>query len=226
LHCDKSAIIGTKQATSFIMGSMSYVIAICGGFSSGKSLLASSLHKSFPHSVLFPYDAYNKDQSALSPQERDEINYDVPSAYDEDLYLKDLVRLKSGQDVELPLFDYPTHTRKKETLHLKSEPLIITEGFLLFALEDKDHYFDYTIYVDATEEVRLARRLQRDVGERGYPRKQIERQFYEDVKPMHEKYIECHKGEADFLFTNNGKGGLDRAQYDQLVREIRKHLSD
>jgi uridine kinase len=205
---------------------MNYVIAICGGSSSGKSLLASSLHKSFPHSVLFPYDAYNKDQSALSQRERDEINYDVPAAYDEDLYLKDLLRLKSGQDVELPLFDYPTHTRKKETLHLKSEPLIITEGFLLFALKGKDRYFDYTIYVDATEEVRLARRLQRDVRERGYPQKQIERQFYEDVKPMHEKYIECHKGEADFLFTNNGKGGLDRAQYDQLVREIRKHLSD
>jgi uridine kinase len=205
---------------------MSFVVAICGGSGSGKSLLCQALQKSFlSESVVFPYDAYNKDQSRLSQAERDQINYDVPAAYDQDLFLADLLTLKAGKNIALPTFDYPTHTRKKETIPLASKPLILAEGFLLFAIPEKRRYFDYLVYVDADPDVRLARRIARDATERGYPLKQVLWQYFSSVKPMHERYIEAYKKDADFLFENNGEHGLDEKRYRELVDEIRSRVN-
>lgn len=205
--------------------SMSYIVAIAGGSGSGKSLLCTALQKTFgDQAVVFPYDAYNKDQSRFTPEERDAINYDVPDAYDQDLLLKDLLRLKAGQDVQIPVFDYASHTRTKETRLVRSAPLILAEGFLVLAIPHEKDYFDLAVYVDADGDVRLARRILRDEKERGYPAEQVVHQYLSSVKPMHEKYIEPCKKKADFVFVNNGLDGLDDAQYAKLVALIRQGL--
>lgn len=205
---------------------MGYVIAIGGGSGSGKSLLCQALIHEFQNEAMaFPFDAYNKDQSRLSPKERDALNYDIPDAYDGDLYLRDLQKLKAGQDVALPIFDYASHTRSAKTLPLKSAPLIFTEGFLVLAIPDSRHYFDFTIYVDADSDVRLARRILRDGKERSYGPEQVIHQYLASVKPMHQKYIEPCKSRADFVFSNNGEKGLDPAELQKLVEIIRQNIS-
>lgn len=205
---------------------MGYVIAIGGGSGSGKTLLCQALIDEFRNeAVSFPFDAYNKDQSHLSPEERDALNYDTPDAYDGDLYLRDLQKLKAGQDVALPIFDYASHTRSAETRPLKSKPLIFTEGFLVLAIPDNHRYFDFTIYVDADSDVRLARRILRDGKERSYGPEQVIRQYLASVKPMHEKYIEPCKSCADFVFTNNGDVGLDPTELQKLIEVLRHEIS-
>jgi len=206
---------------------MALVVAIADGSGSGKSLLCQALQKTFADvAVIFPYDAYNKDQSHLSQKERDAVNYDIPDAYDQDLFLKDLLELKKGKDVQIPTFDYASHTRQKATRLVKSAPLILAEGFLVLAIPNEKAYFDYSIFVDADGDVRLARRILRDEKERGYPAHQVIRQYLESVKPMHEKYIEPCKKKADFVFVNNSQDGLDQSQYEKLVSEIRKRLQE
>jgi uridine kinase len=206
---------------------MSFVVAIAGGSGSGKSLLCAALKKAFgSEAVVFPYDAYNKDQSRLTPQERDAVNYDVPDAYDQTLFLKDLLTLKSGHDVRIPVFDYASHTRTGKTLLVKSAPLILAEGFLVLAIPECGRYFDFGIYVDADGDVRLARRILRDEKERGYPAHQVIRQYLTSVKPMHEKYIEPSRKKADFVFVNNGEEGLDQKQLEELISLLRKRLAE
>jgi uridine kinase len=205
---------------------MSFVIAIGGGSGSGKSLLCHALISEFSsRAVAFPFDAYNKDQSHLSPKQRDALNYDIPDAYDEDLYLQDLQKLKNGQDVSLPIFDYVSHTRTAKTLTLKSAPLIITEGFLVLAIPEEHRYFDFTIYVDADSDVRLARRILRDQKERGYGPEHVITQYLASVKPMHQKYIEPCKSRADFVFVNNESDGLDPRQLQKLIAVIHEKIS-
>jgi uridine kinase len=205
----------------------SFVIAIAGGSGSGKSLLAQALREEFgAKATAFPFDAYNKDQSHLTLAERNALNYDIPDAYDVDRYLADLLELKSGKTIALPLFDYASHTRKKETLPLKSAPIIITEGFLVLTIPETHRYFDFTIYVDADGDVRLARRILRDQNERGYPPAQVIEQYLSSVKPMHEKYIEPCKSHADFVFANNGRNGLDPAEMKRLMAILQKKIAE
>ncbi len=206
---------------------MSYVIAIGGGSGSGKSLLCQALLHEFENEAMaFPFDAYNKDQSHLTPKERDALNYDIPDAYDGDLYLRDLQKLKTAQDIALPTFDYASHTRKAKTIPLKSAPIIFTEGFLVLAIPDSHRYFDFTIYVDADSDVRLARRILRDGKERGYGPEQVIHQYLTSVKPMHQKYIEPCKSHADFVFTNNGDQGLDPDELAKLIRILRSKIQE
>jgi uridine kinase len=199
---------------------MSFTLAIAGGSSSGKTLLAQTLLEHFQgRACLFPFDSYNKDQSSLSLEEREKIDYDRPSAYDIDLFLRDLGRLKKGEDIALPLFDYPSHTRKNETLLLKSAPLVIVEGFLVLSLGHNEIY-DYTVFVSAPAKERLSRRLQRDQQERGYPKEQIIRQFYEQEEPSYEELIAKEEKEADFVFLNPGEEGLKKEEFERLLAQL------
>jgi len=205
----------------------SFVIAIAGGSGSGKSLLCQALRHQFgPAATAFPFDAYNKDQSHLTLAERNALNYDIPDAYDIDRYLADLLLLKDGKTIALPTFDYASHTRCAKTLSLPSAPIIITEGFLVLAIPESHRYFDFTIYVDADGDVRLARRILRDQKERGYPPEQVIEQYLSSVKPMHEKYIEPGKARADFVFANNGRAGLDPAEMKRLITILHKKIAE
>jgi uridine kinase len=199
---------------------MPFTLAIAGGSSSGKTLLSHALFEHFKgKACLFSFDSYNKDQSSLTPAEREKIDYDQPSAYDVDLFYQDLQRLQKGEAIPLPLFDYPSHTRKKETLLLNSAPLLIVEGFLVLSLGHNDLY-DYTVFVSASKGKRLARRLARDVLERGYPKEQIIRQYEEQEEPSYETLIAPQKEQADFLFPNEGDEGLDRQEFQTLLAHL------
>lgn len=205
----------------------SFVIAIAGGSGSGKSLLCRALRQEFGSAATaFPFDAYNKDQSHLTLAERNALNYDIPDAYDVDRYLADLTQLKSGKSIALPIFDYASHTRSSQTKALPSAPIIITEGFLVLSIPENQRYFDFTIYVDADGDVRLARRILRDQNERGYPPEQVIEQYLSSVKPMHEKYIEPCKSRADFVFTNNGRTGLDPVEMKRLIAILRAKIAE
>jgi uridine kinase len=202
---------------------MSILIAISGGSGSGKSLLAASLLKTFaPSACLISYDSYNRDQSALPYEERFKVNFDTPDAYDGPLFIQALKDLKAGKSVKVPHFDYPSHTRNGVTTTLKSQPLIIAEGFLLFSLKEAWPLFDYTVFVDASDAVRFARRLNRDQKERGYSLEQITRQYNDNVRPGYEQYIAPYRQRADFVFQNNEANGLDARQLAELVLAIKK----
>jgi uridine kinase len=201
---------------------MSIIIAISGGSGSGKSLLSAALQKELaPEACVLSYDSYNRDQSALPYAERFRVNFDTPEAYDGPLFIEALKKLKAGQSVEIPHFDYPSHTRKGILTTLESRPIIIAEGFLLFSLQEAWPLFDYTIFVDASDSVRFARRLERDQKERGYSREQIRRQYDENVRPGYEKYIAPYRSRADFVFLNNGADGLDPVQFSTLLDQIK-----
>ena len=176
--------------------------------------------------VAFPFDAYNKDQSHLSLEERNALNYDVPDAYDVDLYLKDLETLKRGQAIALPVFDYASHTRSQKTLRLESAPIIVTEGFLILTIPNQHRHFDFSVYVDADGDVRLSRRIIRDGKERSYGPEQVIHQYLSSVKPMHEKFIEPCKSWADFVLRNNGNDGLDAVQLTKLIGLIHQKITE
>lgn len=204
---------------------MAIVIAISGGSGSGKSLLAASLEKEYaPKACVLSFDSYNRDQSALPYQERFRVNFDTPEAYDGPLFIEALKSLKAGRSVEIPHFDYLSHTRSGLTTTLESRPIIIVEGFLLFSLVKAWPLFDYSIFMEASDEVRFARRLERDQKERGYSAKQIKRQYDENVRPGYEKYIGPYRNRADFVFVNNSSQGLDQVQFQALLVAIESKL--
>lgn len=201
---------------------MSILIAISGGSGSGKSLLSAALAKAFaPNACLLSYDSYNRDMSSLPYQERFRVNFDTPEAYDGPLFIQALKDLKAGKSVEIPHFDYVSHTRSPITTTLPSKPIILAEGFLLFSLPEAWPLFDYAVFVDASDAVRFARRLERDQKERGYSVGQITRQYNENVRPGYEKLIAPYRNKANFIFRNNGSAGLDPAQFSHLVIAIK-----
>jgi uridine kinase len=202
---------------------MPIIIALGGGSGAGKTFLAERLAKELDgQALILGNDNYNKDQSSLSLAERKLVNYDLPEAYDEDLLLKDLLVLKSGKPVDIPLYDFATHTRKKETLRLQPKPYIIVEGILVLSVKELQNCYDLRVYVDADSDLRLARRISRDVVERGREPKDIIRQYLATVRPAFKKLIEPTKKEADFVFNNNENDGLDEKEVARLMEAIRR----
>lgn len=190
------------------------------GSGSGKSLLAETLQELAPKACLISYDSYNRDQSFLPYEKRFHVNFDTPEAYDGPQFVQALKDLKAGRSVAIPHFDYVSHTRSSLVTILKSQPIIIAEGFLLFSLEAAWPLFDYTIFMEASDEVRFARRLTRDQKERGYSVEQITRQYNENVRPGYERFIAPYKGRANFVFHNNGTQGLDPEEFSKLVNAL------
>jgi len=197
---------------------MSHLIALGGGSGSGKSLLSAALKQHLGDAAsILPYDAYDRDQSHLSMAERDALNYDSPSAMDEELFIAHLKAIKRGETIAVPQFDFATHTRKKETMPFTPTSIVIVEGILAYVIPEPRKYFDYFIYVDAPADIRLARRIIRDRKERGYDTDHILKQYLSTVRPMHERYVEPTRKEADFLFPNPTNGGLDEKELNRLL---------
>lgn len=201
---------------------MAYIIAIGGGSGSGKTFLAESLRTNLrDEAIILSYDNYYKDQSALPMEKRRLVNYDSPAALDETLFSQHLKMLRDGQSVEVPQYDFATHTRKKTTTHFEPKSVIIVEGILVLAIPEFRKYYDFTVYVDAESDIRLARRLLRDENERGRTSKDIVRQYLATVRPSYKSYIEPTKEGADFVFLNNDNDGVDEKQMSQLIAKLR-----
>ena len=202
---------------------MTHLIAICGGSGSGKTFISRALRDNLPcPTAILSYDSYYRDQSHLPVEERDLLNYDDPAMLDEELLLSHLSALREGKSIDIPQYDFSSHTRMKVTRPFSPKDIVIVEGIMVMQLP-KDT-FDYVIYVDAESDVRLARRLQRDLTQRGRTAEGVIKQYLTSVKPMHLKYVEPAKKKADFIFENDENDGLDERQMTALLSDIREKL--
>ncbi|MAT36502.1 MAG: uridine kinase [Acidimicrobiaceae bacterium] len=183
------------------------ICGIAGGASAGKTTIVNALRERFIAEekalAILPLDSYNRDHSDLSLADRAKINFDHPDAFEHDLYLKHLALLKQGEAVDIPVYDFSTHSRTTEVERIEPAELIIGEGHLLFVIPEVVREFELRIFVSAPEELRLKRRLERDVSERGRTPESIRSQFASTVSPMHDKYIEPSSSLADLILDGS-----------------------
>ena len=174
------------------------MLGICGGSGAGKTTLTRHLlDRLGPDDVsVLAFDAYYRDQSHLSPVERSQVNYDHPDALDHELFSHHLDELRRGRDVQVPVYDFATHTRTGEHDRVDARRVVLVEGILLFAFPSIAGRLDLRIFIDVPEQIRLERRIRRDVAERGREPDDVRRQFAETVAPMHDEHVQPHAGRA------------------------------
>ncbi len=206
----------------------SLVIGLAGGTGSGKTTVANTiLEKVGEKKVSFlPHDAYYKDLSDLPPVQRAHVNFDHPNSLDTDLMKKHIEQLKAGKEIELPIYDFTTHTRTDETVIVPSNPVILVEGILIFVDPELRKLFDVKLFVDTDPDIRLIRRIQRDITERGRTIESVLNQYQATVRPMHLEFVEPSKRYADIIIPEGGYNivALEMviARIESLLRESRK----
>ena len=199
------------------------VIGIAGGSGSGKTTLMKNLVERFGDAVtVLSHDNYYKRHDELTYEQRCLINYDEPDAFETDLMAKHLDALRHGQSILCPVYDYAVHNRSDETVELVPRPVIIVEGILIFENEPLRELMDIRIFVDTDADVRLCRRIKRDVNKRGRTLESVLTQYQQTVKPMHEKYVEPSKKYANLVVPEGGKNFV---ALDMIVDRIRRHLN-
>lgn len=182
-------------------GNRPLVIGIAGGSGSGKTTIAEALHRDLgpERSVLVLHDAYYRDQSHLSDEERARVNYDHPDSLETELLVAHLGLLVAGERVERPVYDFTTHSRRAETVAIEPVPVILVEGVLSLADPALRELMDLKIYVDTDADIRFIRRLRRDIDERGRTIDSVFRQYLESVRPMHVEFVEPSRAHADLV---------------------------
>jgi uridine kinase len=186
------------------------VMGIAGGSGSGKTTIARALASRFgPEKVaVLVQDAYYRDRSDQPLEERATINYDHPDAFDEPLLLAHVRALATGTAVNRPVYDYALHVRSKETVRLDTAPVLIVEGILVLAVPALRDLLDVKIFVDTDADVRILRRLRRDVAERGRTIDSVITQYLDTVRPMHNAFIEPSKRHADIIIPEGGRNDV------------------
>lgn len=199
------------------------IIALGGGSGSGKTTLVRHLLKEFPSSSYFSYDSYYKSYPEKSFEERCALNFDDPEIMDQELFIKHLLEIKEGKDIDVPVYDFALHLRDdKKVTHVASTPIVFVDGILIYTLPDPKKYFDFCIYVHADSDIRLARRILRDAEERGRTPRSVIEQYLATVRPMHKKYVSKGKAYADYIYRNDTTNGLIEEEFDKLVLAIKE----
>ncbi|MBR2650929.1 MAG: uridine kinase [Clostridia bacterium] len=199
------------------------VIGIAGGSGSGKTTLANNIAKHFGERIaLLRHDDYYKQHSDVPEAMRANMNYDHPDAFDTELLISHLDILRSGESVDSPTYDYTVHDRSNTIKHVKAAPVVILEGILIFESEEILSRLDMKIFVDTEADVRILRRIMRDVRKRGRTLESVVEQYLKTVKPMHEAFVEPSKKRADIIIPEGGKNPV---AYGMLIDRIEKHLS-
>jgi uridine kinase len=183
------------------------LIGIAGGTGSGKTTVARKLVGALPEggAALVQHDWYYRDRSMLLPAERVAINFDEPDALENDLLLEHLSTLKSGRPVNCPQYDFATHTRLEETRHVAPRAFVIVEGILLFSVPTLCSVFDLRLFVDTDDDVRLIRRIKRDMLDRGRDIASIEEQYARTVRPMHRLHVAPSRSQAHLIIPEGGE---------------------
>ena len=183
------------------------VIGIAGGSGSGKTTVSKEISKRLPADrvLILTEDAYYNDNSALSMDERKKINYDHPNAYDTDLLIEQLQDLLDGKAIEMPTYNFNILSRAKDTIHVEPADIIILEGILVLASEELRKFMDIKLFVDADDDIRFIRRLQRDTQERGRSIDWIISQYLTTVKPSYNQFVEPSKKYADIIIPQGGE---------------------
>jgi uridine kinase len=199
------------------------VIGVAGGTGSGKTTVANQILERVgaEHITYIPHDAYYRDHSHLPPDERDQVNYDHPNSLETELLINHLKELRAGQAVEIPVYDFTTHTRTQQTRYVEPAPVILVEGILVFAEPDLRELFDVRLYVDTDADVRFIRRLRRDIEERGRSVQSVCEQYLATVRPMHLEFVEPSKRYANVIFP---EGGFNEVAVDMIAARIRGML--
>ncbi|MDT8861504.1 uridine kinase [Alkalihalobacillus sp. MEB130] len=201
------------------------VIGVAGGTGSGKTTVAKEIFYQFNEQsiVLIEQDAYYKDQSHLHFEERLKTNYDHPLAFDNDLLLEHLQLLSSGKGIKKPIYDYKAHTRSKDVINIDPKDVIIVEGILILEDERLREMMDIKLFVDADADIRIIRRLVRDIEDRGRSIESVINQYTSVVRPMHLQFIEPTKRYADVIVP---EGGQNRVAIDLMVTKIRTIIEE
>ena len=201
------------------------LIGITGGTGSGKSTVSKAICESLPKKniLIIEQDAYYKDQSHLSLDERINTNYDHPFAFDTELLISHLKMLMDNKPVDKPIYDFTVHNRKKNTIRLEPTEVIVLEGILVLDCPDLRKLLDIKIFVDTDADVRLIRRITRDMRERGRSLESVIRQYIEVVKPMHNEFIEPTKRYADIIIP---EGGYNKVAIDIMVTKVKSILKE
>ncbi|NLK44080.1 MAG: uridine kinase [Tissierellia bacterium] len=200
------------------------IIGITGGTGSGKSTVSKEIFKLIPEKkiAVIEQDSYYKDQSHLTFEERVKTNYDHPFAFDNELLIKHLKDLLNNKPIEKPIYDFEQHTRKKETVTVEPKDIIILEGILILFEEEIRDLLDIKIFVDTDADVRVIRRILRDIKERGRTLDSVIFQYMDTVRPAHLQFIEPTKRYADIVIP---EGGYNKVAIDIMVAKINSILN-
>ncbi len=200
------------------------VIGICGGTGSGKTTVANKILEAVnKQDVIFlQQDSYYRDLKDMPLDTRSMANFDHPDALDNDLMVAHVRKLKAGQAVELPVYDFRTHSRRTETAYTEPKPIIIVEGILVFADARLLAEMDVKVFVDTPDDIRFIRRLRRDIAERGRTAESVMEQYEMTVRPMHIQFVEPSKRHADLIIP---EGGSNLVGIDLISGKIRERLA-
>ena len=197
-------------------------IGIAGGSGSGKTTLAKRLADCFGGRLsLLRHDDYYKSQSSLTLEERASLNFDHPDAFDTALLVEHLDELNKGYDIACPIYNYLEHDRSSEVRLVKATEVIVLEGILIFENPEILKRLDIKIFVDTDADVRIIRRIKRDVSERGRDLDSVISQYFATVKPMHEAFVEPSKRHADIIVP---EGGMNRVALEMITQRIISHI--
>ncbi|HMN10599.1 MAG TPA: uridine kinase [Gemmatimonadaceae bacterium] len=199
------------------------IIGIAGGTGSGKSTVARRVAEQLTHaSVAFiDMDAYYRNHAHLPIEERRQVNWDHPDAFDTELMVEHLRTLGAGRAIEKPVYDFVTHTRSSTTRHVPAADVIVVDGILLFADERLRELFDVKVFVDADADIRLVRRIRRDMARRGRPLEEILDQYLTTVRPMHLQFVEPSKRYADVIVP---RGGHNAVAIEMIIAKIHRRF--
>lgn len=201
------------------------VIGIAGGSGSGKTTLARLILQRVGEDRIayLPHDAYYKDLSNLPPNQRMSVNFDHPDSLDTELLIQHVLQLRNYQPVDLPVYDFKTHTRTQETRRVEPRGVIMVEGILIFADPELRKLLDVKIFVDTDADIRLIRRLERDIRERGRTTEMVVTQYLTTVRPMHLEFVEPSKRYADVIVP---EGGMNEVAMEMVVARLEALLRE
>jgi len=197
------------------------IIGICGGTGSGKTTIARAIVDAVGEDnvVLVEQDSYYRNLADMPLDERHQANFDHPDSLDSDMLVNHILRLKQGLSVEMPLYDFRTHTRSDRIEIIEPRPVVIVEGILIFAEPRVLDLLDVRVYVDTPDDIRLMRRLRRDITERGRTFERTLDQYERTIRPMHFEFVEPSKRHADIIIPESGQMGVSVGFLCGLVRE-------
>ena len=200
------------------------IIGIAGGTGSGKTTLTSRLKERFGNDVsVISHDNYYRSQDDIPFEERVKMNYDHPDSFETDLLISHLEQLRKGYSIECPIYSFSEHTRTKQTRKINPTKVIIVEGILIFQNPELLNMMNIRIYVDTDPDVRILRRILRDVKERGRSLDSVVTQYLSTVKPMHEQFVEPSKRNTDIIVL---EGGYNLVTLDMIIQRIEGHVED
>ena len=198
------------------------VIGVAGGTGSGKTTLVKALVERFGSEItVLSHDNYYKRHENMTYDERAKLNYDHPDAFDTDQMVEHLRLLRNGVAIDCPTYDFTVHNRADETLHIEPSSVIVVEGILIFENKELCELMDIRIFVDTDTDVRLCRRIRRDVKKRARTIESVIEQYLTTVKPMHEQFVEPSKRNAHLIVPEGGKNVI---ALEMIVERIRLHL--